>query len=64
MRYKRTQGRWEKMTEIGLEEVVACSECDTYMLETKSGMKIPFVDIMHYCPMCGAQMERRADEDI
>ena len=55
--YKGNQGKWKKLHQIGLEDIVVCSECDTYMLETESGMKIPFVPIMRYCPNCGARMK-------
>ena len=51
------RGEWKKAHKFGMEEIVVCSECNTYMIETPNGMKVPFVKCFSYCPKCGAKME-------
>ena len=52
----RPQGEW-----IEQEDCWQCSECgDEYVLEV--GVK-PIDARMHYCPNCGADMRKGADDD-
>ena len=52
----RPQGKW-----IEQEDCWQCSECgDEYVLEV--GVK-PIDARMHYCPNCGADMRKGADDE-
>jgi len=57
-------GRWEEtMEDIGWSEEM-CAECsvcgEDYVLSEWS-MK-DFVSVMHYCPNCGAKMDKGVDD--
>ena len=58
-------GRWIPTGDkVGLDEICSCSECGSALIRTDNGMSLPFVKCLNYCPICGAKMERRADERI
>ena len=57
------RGKWI-VAETAYEDVVAkCSVCGFETIVNEPGNGLHYVDDLHYCPNCGAQMEKGEDDD-
>ena len=55
-------GIWRK-DELGYEVYVECSECDL-ILSASDYIENKWLEILNYCPCCGARMEQEQFEEI